>query len=123
MGRENYMKPFVYQHNLAFGEGAANHGLHTDEGAPEDGSGLGWYSQNRLSYKEWHRLACIRQSLNEQITSNPVVIFNMFLGGFSYPEMAAVAGSMYLLSTFSRARSLRKDNGVHVARKSISGLV
>ena len=44
MGKENYMSTFNYHHELAFGKGSAAHGLHSDGGAPEDGSGLGWYS-------------------------------------------------------------------------------
>ena len=35
------MRPFVYQHELAFGKESTEHGLHTVGGAPEDGTGLG----------------------------------------------------------------------------------
>ena len=120
MGRKTYMEPFEYQHNLAFGPKSADHGLHTDGGAPEDGTGLGWYSQNRLSYREWHRLACVRQSLNEQVNNNPRVIFNLLVGGISLPWLSIGFGSLYLLARNRRAACLKQDNGVLVARKSIS---
>ena len=58
MSKENYMKTFNYSHELAFDtsheKNTAGHGLHNDGGLPEEANGLGWYSSNRLSYKEWY---------------------------------------------------------------------
>ena len=78
MGKERYMKHFtVKQHHefvTALKTGSADHGFHNDKGLPEDGNGLGIYSQ-RLSYNEWHRLSCARLAYNELAEKTPIRTF------------------------------------------------
>ena len=78
MGKESYMKHFTAKHQLAFDTvletGSADHGLHNDKGLPEEGNGLGMYSQ-RLSYNEWHRLSCARLAYNELAEKTPMRTF------------------------------------------------
>ena len=74
MNKDYYMKQFTYHHELAFGQGSASHGLHTDGGLPEEGNG-GWYSNGKLSYMEWYRLSAARMAYNELVEKNPKHIF------------------------------------------------
>ena len=75
MSKENYMKPFIAQHQLAFDHngktGSTDHGLHNDGGLPEMGNGFGWYSNNRLSYKEWYQIACGNLAHTELVEHMP----------------------------------------------------
>ena len=123
MGNENYMRPFVKQHELAFdnigNNGSAEHGLHNDNGLPEEANGLGWYSQNRLSYGEWHRLSCARLAFNELAENTPLRVYQLLIGSLSFPWLALGAGIVHLIASMKRASALRLDNGIQVAKKSL----
>ena len=133
MGSESYMMRFTEEHELAFGsvedipiknrtpqsKGSAHHGLHTDGGLPETANGLGWYSMNRLGYREWYRLSCSRMAYDELVERNPTVVFQLLLSSTAFPWLAVGAGTTYLISSIKRIHCLYKENGVQVAKNSV----
>ena len=133
MGRESFMTRFIEEHELAFGsihdipakirtadsKGSAHHGLHTDGGLPETANGLGWYSMNRLGYREWYGLSCARLAYDELMESSPKVVFDMLVTASHFPWLAIGAGVTYMLSSTKRVYCLYKDNGIQVAKYSI----
>ena len=127
MGKDSFMRSFNYHHELAFDSNkvtaTASHGLHTDKGLPEQGNGFGWYSNNKLSYAEWYRIACARLVYDELVEATPRHLFFMSVGCLNFPWLAIGSGFVLVLSSEMRARAFYQDNGVQAAKKSWSGRI
>ena len=111
MSKQCFMNQFNYHHELAFGDGSAAHGLHNDGGLPEEANG-GWYSNGKLSYREWYGMSTARMAYNELVEKNPKQVFNLLVSSLNFPWLAIGSGILYCISAVRRVKALYKPNGI-----------
>lgn len=120
MGNESFMSCFQEDHVEAFDpfrrQQPKLESIHLFNGLPQEGN-YGLYS-TRVSYKEWHHLACVRKSYNEICEDNTSVVVQLLIGSMVHPWPAISTAFVYLASTIGRSCKLYQENGIQKANDS-----